>query len=151
MNSYLKIFIGVFLTSPCLFIKIVQADCCAPQDAIETICDDGSTGRPCCGKGTCNVFCCNCDGGCKKSPYGNDRKKRDVLRNSTNDESHVSLILRTADENGDGSISMTEGLRFIKIQLPHFSNDTLKIELVNLDLNKDGFLSGIEIDSIELS
>ncbi|OQV11648.1 hypothetical protein BV898_14070 [Hypsibius exemplaris] len=27
-------------------------------------CDDGTTGM-CCGVGRCNMFCCNCDGGCR--------------------------------------------------------------------------------------
>ena len=32
-------------------------------------CDDGSLVHPweCCSEGTCNVFCCNCGGPCKKS------------------------------------------------------------------------------------
>nr|CAH0110888.1 unnamed protein product [Daphnia galeata] len=31
-------------------------------------CNDGTRGTPCCGVGSCNIFCCNCDGGCRKPP-----------------------------------------------------------------------------------
>ncbi len=31
-------------------------------------CNDGTRGTPCCGVGRCNIFCCNCDGGCRKPP-----------------------------------------------------------------------------------
>lgn len=30
-------------------------------------CEDNTFGTPCCGVGKCNVFCCNCDGGCRKA------------------------------------------------------------------------------------
>ena len=29
-------------------------------------CDDCSRITPCCGIGSCNIFCCQCDGGCRK-------------------------------------------------------------------------------------
>jgi len=28
-------------------------------------CADGTQGTPCCGRGSCNLFCCACDGGCR--------------------------------------------------------------------------------------
>ena len=38
-------------------------------------CDDKGFGMVwhCCGKGPCNFFCCNCDGGCKKPWYERGR------------------------------------------------------------------------------
>ncbi|KAL6957761.1 hypothetical protein U1Q18_049609 [Sarracenia purpurea var. burkii] len=87
---------------------------------------------------------------CRKGPY-DSRKKRDVSSNSTVvDDSQVSNVLKKADKNEDGMISMVEELQYLDIQLPHFSNETKKTELMNLDLNKDGFLSDKEIDSMEL-
>ncbi|MBS1199065.1 MAG: Diedel [Proteobacteria bacterium] len=44
----------------------VQADCCPGG-----LCDDGSDSSTCCGIGKCNVFCCNCDKGCRKQKPGN--------------------------------------------------------------------------------
>lgn len=49
---------AVFLPAPAL------ADCCKADDCGH--CDDGTKGTPCCGYGKCNIFCCNCDGGCRK-------------------------------------------------------------------------------------
>lgn len=37
----------------------------------EPYCCDGTAGTPCCGYGPCNIFCCNCDGGCREGPGGN--------------------------------------------------------------------------------
>ncbi|KAH7399156.1 hypothetical protein DE146DRAFT_783166 [Phaeosphaeria sp. MPI-PUGE-AT-0046c] len=41
----------------------VAADCC------DVPCSDGTSGTPCCGNGECNVFCCNCDGGCRQENF----------------------------------------------------------------------------------
>jgi hypothetical protein len=40
--------------------------CCK---GLVTNCDDGRPGNPCCGVGSCNIFCCNCDGGKSTSCY----------------------------------------------------------------------------------
>ncbi|KAF2668930.1 hypothetical protein BT63DRAFT_246062 [Microthyrium microscopicum] len=41
------------------------ADCCFPvsDDRNRLYCADGTLGTPYCGKGGCNRFGCNCDGG----------------------------------------------------------------------------------------
>jgi len=44
------------------------ADCCNSNSSGK--CADGSCGTPCCGNGGCNIFCCNCDGGCRTGPCG---------------------------------------------------------------------------------
>jgi len=43
-----------------------ELECCG--SALGGVCDDFSQGTPCCGVGSCNVFCCDCDGGCRKPP-----------------------------------------------------------------------------------
>ncbi len=46
----------------CLF-QLGKSECCdrAP-------CSDGTNGGGfCCGVGDCNIFCCNCDNGCRKA------------------------------------------------------------------------------------
>lgn len=62
-------------------MKPVNADCC-PKKGVVTIkcqdtdkkivliCMDGTTASPLgyCGNGDCNVFGCNCDGGCRSNP-----------------------------------------------------------------------------------
>lgn len=41
----------------------VLAECC-DRDSCGR-CGDHTQGTPCCGYGKCNIFCCNCDGGCR--------------------------------------------------------------------------------------
>ena len=48
-------------------IAAANADCCGPPFGGHMICDDGSETSTCCGVGPCNIFCCNCDGGCRIS------------------------------------------------------------------------------------
>lgn len=57
----------------------VDADCCynhailSPNDrnkVLDYLCNDGTQSTPCCGNGGCNIFCCNCDGGCRVPPAG---------------------------------------------------------------------------------
>ena len=40
-------------------------ECCYPDMSGQ--CLDGSEATPCCGFGACNIFCCNCDDGCRHS------------------------------------------------------------------------------------
>ena len=47
-----------------LFAGNANADCC-PADAWG-FCADGTRGTPYCGYGPCNIFGCNCDGGCRR-------------------------------------------------------------------------------------
>ncbi len=41
-------------------LSLGSADCCGT-----TPCADGSKNGFCCGVGDCNIFCCNCDNGCR--------------------------------------------------------------------------------------
>ncbi|ETO18482.1 hypothetical protein RFI_18784 [Reticulomyxa filosa] len=48
----------------------VSGECCKPIPGTRT-CRDGtilSDWGGCCGKGACNIFCCNCDNGCREKP-----------------------------------------------------------------------------------
>lgn len=53
-----------------------KACCAGPY--FGALCDDGSKPRglfsDCCGVGKCNIFCCNCDGGCKQAHTPEQRK-----------------------------------------------------------------------------
>lgn len=58
-----------------LVASFTAADCCykdcgcfedwgtQPPSYVCTACGDCSSPTPCCGNGSCNIFCCNCDGG----------------------------------------------------------------------------------------
>lgn len=54
-------FISLFATTV-LFGRAL-ADCCDQAGGISGECADGTDATPCCGVGSCNLFCCNCDGG----------------------------------------------------------------------------------------
>src|SRR5918911_5330 len=45
------------------FAGTARADCCST--VCNNKCGDCTAGTPCCGHGPCNIFCCNCDGGCR--------------------------------------------------------------------------------------
>ena len=62
------------------------------------VCNDGSTAGYCCGNGACNIFCCNCDRGCR----GDKRRKRSV-----NDADDL-VLFATYDVNRDGVIDFSE-------------------------------------------
>ncbi|CAG7834732.1 unnamed protein product [Allacma fusca] len=45
----------------------VSGECCYDSNGV---CADGTYSTPCCGHGPCNIFCCNCDGGCRRFGTG---------------------------------------------------------------------------------
>lgn len=56
----------VFIALICLMFSYqVQAVCCSAS--YFDMCADGTAGTPCCAYGGCNIFCCNCDGGCRSA------------------------------------------------------------------------------------
>ncbi|KAF2142760.1 uncharacterized protein K452DRAFT_297296 [Aplosporella prunicola CBS 121167] len=86
-------------------------------------CFDGTRATPCCGVGPCNIFCANCDGGCRKRP-SYDRAAFDrataadtaelTLRQYTlymgvavDDPVYVDWF-RRHDRNGDGVVTFDE-------------------------------------------
>ncbi|GMS96578.1 hypothetical protein PENTCL1PPCAC_18753, partial [Pristionchus entomophagus] len=104
----------------------------------------------CDGNGACNIFCCNCDGGCI-SP----RLKIEwwqIFKRSITEESQAdsrSLLLDSVDANGDGNISEEEGINFLMNGTLSVSakRDILHDEwLVKMDSNGDGFIQPGEFD-----
>ena len=65
MSAFLKIALVVFACAMYLSLD-ATADCCNCHDG-HYGCYDGTECTPCCGYGGCNIFCCNCDGGCRAS------------------------------------------------------------------------------------
>ena len=65
MNIRTNLFV-LFVT---LWIDNSVGDCCGRGILLLGTCEDGT--HPglfgCCGCGKCNIFCCDCDGGCRKS------------------------------------------------------------------------------------
>ncbi|KAH7090754.1 hypothetical protein FB567DRAFT_546915 [Paraphoma chrysanthemicola] len=64
MRSYIAIFAAF-----AMLFAFAQAECCDQTDGLSGHCDDGTDSTPCCANGKCNIFCCNCDDGCRKETY----------------------------------------------------------------------------------
>lgn len=95
-------------------------------------CQDGTWGTPCCGVGSCNLWCCGCRRGCR------GRRKRDV------DSDGFQLI----DENKDGKVSLQEAIEgAVSGMSRRFSSKGINVkrEFRKLDTNRDGFLDKDEI------
>lgn len=123
----------------------VEALCCH-TDA-NSKCNDGSNGTPCCGKGSCNIFCCNCDGGCWPSK---DRRRRD--ENSIPEETNSTLILSQYDTNNDGHFDHDEAHNYMMSSgcgHKSMTTDELKGHFSQLDKNGDGKLHFEEIDATQ--
>ncbi|CAG7710875.1 unnamed protein product, partial [Allacma fusca] len=85
-----------------VFVVQTSSQCCG-LDAFAAFfnggastCDDGTTGTPCCGYGRCNLFCCDCNGGCRSS--GRGKRQVGVTNN------HLTNTLKSLDRNGDGGV-----------------------------------------------
>ncbi|OAK98479.1 hypothetical protein IQ06DRAFT_307583 [Phaeosphaeriaceae sp. SRC1lsM3a] len=51
------------------FLGFVRSESCKPDATFSDFCADGTKATPCCGNGPCNIFCSNCDNGCRTATY----------------------------------------------------------------------------------
>jgi hypothetical protein len=113
----------------------VDAECCsASKDYygnMPTKCGDDTKPTPCCGYGGCNIFCCNCDGGCRHS-----RRRSNPDEIAANDLATFGEI----DLNKDGKVDADEAHKFVAPK-----NLTQAFEFARYDLNGDGYLSLYEV------
>jgi hypothetical protein len=117
----------------------VDAECCSATMDVEYIgfgqmpskCGDNTEPTPCCGYGPCNIFCCNCDGGCRSS-----RRRSNPDEIAANDLATFGEI----DLNKDGKVDADEAHKFVAPK-----NLTQAFEFARYDLNGDGFLSLYEV------
>jgi hypothetical protein len=122
-----------------LATKVDAACCSANKDLqynngvgfIYTKCGDDTKPRPCCGYGACNIFCCNCNGGCRSS-----RRRSNPEEIAANDLATFGEI----DLNKDGKVDAEEAHKFVAPK-----NLTYEFEFARYDLNGDGFLSLYEV------
>jgi hypothetical protein len=92
------------------------------------VCND-DTVNWCCATGSCNIFCCNCDGECR----GDSESGRSIGVNE-----HV--LFQRIDTNQDAKLSKDETLQFLgKLYASSF-------QFSDYDLNVDGYLSDHEIE-----
>jgi hypothetical protein len=138
--------IGCTLLLWSMALQGVEGKCCG-KNLLEFIatrwgtgnCEDGSWGDPCCGVGDCNIFCCNCDNGCR-----GDRRKRFFSSVGTDGSSNEEETFQTMDEDGDGRVTEEEAINFMeKMGLGRLKHTSF----LTYDKNNDGFLSLEEISS----
>lgn len=116
-------------------IAATNAECCTrPSDGY---CPNGSLcliidGCFCCANGWCNIFCCNCDGGCRQDTHGKGGKGAAALER-----------FRAINTDKDGGISFNE-FKDYSGMLPY--NRIIQALFSAQDLNKDGKISVEEFD-----
>uniref|UniRef100_A0A914DQJ1 EF-hand domain-containing protein n=1 Tax=Acrobeloides nanus TaxID=290746 RepID=A0A914DQJ1_9BILA len=106
-------------------------------------------GRYCGGKGYCNIFCCNCDNGCKNLDEAESHTQNRARRNPNN--SYPSKILDFCDSNKDRTIDFKEAISCLNFS----ESETNKLRrniswFEQMDFDSDGFIQPGELDeSIE--
>ena len=143
-------------------VKDTFGVCCPQLNCnMKRCCYNGDTsGDWCCGRGPCNIFCCNCDGGCKRGYYDTSttpvwetmgrlseamagRKKRSIQDTGMD-------YFKSIDLDMDGFVNFSEannhfGKVFVKfyllISVAIFQGGTLNgTHFSNLDKDMDGLL-----------
>jgi len=141
-------FKAVFLLGCLVFLHAPSAEgaCCGVEFCTtftECFCKDGSkTSGPLsyCGKGPCNIFGCNCDGGCKTDiPYDTINKGRSLEVERVLPGLDEFKAFKAFDTNGDGLIDMEEATAGV------FQFDHKKVK--EIDLDRDGKISPQEFDA----
>jgi len=93
-----------FLLLSCIAVT-AYGICCPwhPTTNVKCACDDGSHVAPweCCSTGTCNVFCCNCDGECKTG-NSTDGYGPIILNPQMEYDGSVFEVVREAGETNNG-------------------------------------------------
>jgi hypothetical protein len=118
----------------------VNADCCGPVcDGFLGIggrCGDCTVTYTYCGYGPCNIFGCNCDGGCRTG------------RCSHQWGVSAADMFKTIDSNGDNRINITEANDWIKAK-GSTKLDVAKMEISfkEMDTNRNGVIDPGEFDS----
>lgn len=164
--------ISVFLLSILGTAITVSAECCSSP----AVCADGTQSGiwSCCAYGSCNIFCCNCDGGCRKAPtkrswsdwangdhglHGVAEHDSVVCGLTYTDDQCVIAKLDALDGNLDGKVSLAEVLANPDVVRPGITMmdmDAADIqakltELFNIyDANGDGYLDFDEANTPQI-
>lgn len=113
----------------------------------------------------------NCDGGCRKGPcedidcsgysiFNNmlgrklkkekrEKRKKHGKRNTTSQLSSIDILMKHADKDSDGRLSMNESISYVNALMRGMKSlDMIKNDVITMDSNKDGFLIPSEIDPL---
>lgn len=160
VTSACKLLVALALTD--LVVTMVSAICCREETCVTKSVPDPNNPKKqidklhctcnnkfyywsgCCGRGSCNWFCCNCDYGCLKDgdakfpvpPFNDNDGKTDPTKGQL-------------DHDGDGFVSLHEAREWSRSGRCRRSADATdeehQREFDALDLDKDGLLSYAEI------
>jgi hypothetical protein len=89
-------------------LPLATAVCC--NDHGNGRCDDGTSPTPCCAHGGCNIFCCNCDGGCRSRSVKRDLPLAQVERSDS-----INTSFMEADTEGAGNITVDRYLEYMGV------------------------------------
>ncbi|HSX62095.1 MAG TPA: EF-hand domain-containing protein [Tahibacter sp.] len=122
-------------------------------------CADCTTPTPCCGYGPCNIFCFNCDGGCRQAPSGDrdpscgSMTRTDAVGDAIRGKTRPAPELKPAreafdgiDTSNDGTISFTETKAWAKRENKGLSRKELKAGFGKADADGDGKIQPAEFD-----
>ena len=120
-----------------------EAVCCGFWDYR---CDDGSVSSifACCGRGPCNIFCCNCQYGCKKAT--DCGTVGDECTKSVQDLQNVILRFNGVDDNGDQKINVQEAFKYLNIEFEYQDLNNLPEWFSEMDKNGNGLIEPGEFD-----
>ena len=119
-------------------VAYTNAECCPCSNSgfcsDNTVC--GTYPNFCCAHGNCNIFCCNCDGGCRT---GLEAKQDD----------NATEFLSQIDKDSSGDVDLQEFENFnIKYNMP--KNMLIYTIFTLLDENEDGHISAKEFNTANL-
>ena len=137
----------------------VQAECCPHGTCPYDKHAEGYHGW-CCGCGSCNIFCCNCDRGCNWGFHAwnfdnyaaencDHKKKREVGTNTfQNATLNAYKLFKSIDINGNNAINIKEAAAYLKNSTvsKRSASFSLGHELSRMDTNNDGIISPDEFD-----
>ncbi|KAI1615906.1 hypothetical protein EDD36DRAFT_428092 [Exophiala viscosa] len=143
---------------------LVASECCPLGQRDGAYCLDGSDpgAFQCCGAGACNIFCCNCDNGCRQPKHVAARGLKGwsawtgeppTCGLAQNENQCLLDKFEAVDTNHDGKITIAEllaGIDILRPLLAEYDLDaaTTKKDAITLfnayDVDKDGHLTFVE-------
>ena len=141
-------------------LRDVDAKCCYSWFSR---CGDCSRPTFYCEVGRCNIFGCNCDGGCRRGrcfqeirgPQNSDTEPVDFDSTTSGvtdepDSNTVDNIIMEADTDKNGLVDLAEARNYLTKSASDSAEeldvDRFQSEFNKLDSNKDGYLESKEID-----
>lgn len=117
-----------------------SADCCGA--ICGGLCKDCTKSTPCCGHGKCNIFCCNCDGGC--------REGRCAQLESTAESTAIewsAAYFNRIDRDHSGTISMEEFSSWAKASGKVSGERNVRAAFEKVDVDQSGAIEPHEFDT----